>query len=92
MSELEQDLIIQVQFIDPIEKIINGLENREYRDCDIKWLNEKLQGYTKLCMQLLGIKGLTGEAIRPDATMNPYVTSRYVKWFTTLLNFFKGLE
>ena len=37
--------IIEVSLIDPITKIINQLNNGEFRDCDIKWLDIKLENF-----------------------------------------------
>ena len=78
--------------IDPIEKIISQLNAREFRDCDISWLDNKLENYIELGAKTLGFNGL----ILPSQVgadkflhLNEYTLSKYVERFTALLKYFK---
>lgn len=50
--------IIEASIIDPISKIVIQLNNGEFRDCDIKWLDAKLERFTKFACETLGISGM----------------------------------
>jgi hypothetical protein len=84
--------IIEVSLIDPISKIINQLNNGEFRDCDIKWLDAKLEKFTKFACETLGIKGMMPSNIDSNkfVLLNDYVKNQYVNRFSTLLGYFKS--
>jgi hypothetical protein len=84
--------IIETTLIDPIAKIINQLENGEFRDCDIKWLDKKLEDFIKFAAETLGIKGIMPSSLNRESftTLNDYVKGQYLTRFTTLLNYFKS--
>jgi len=88
-SVIEQ-FIIEETLITPIEKIINQFKNLEFRDCDIKWLNGKLETYTKLAAQTLGMTIHLPETGLNGRVLNDHVKNIYISRFTTLLNYFKG--
>lgn len=46
-NQVIDQFIIEASLIDPISKIVNQLNNGEFRDCDIKWLDAKLEKFTK---------------------------------------------
>ena len=81
-------LIIDVQLIDPLSKIISKLQNGEFRDCDIKWLDNKLADFTQFAGKTLGLT-----LIKPEPTqhtiLNTYITTQYINRFQTLLDYFK---
>lgn len=66
--------IIETTLVNPLEKIVNQLKNHEFRDCDIKWLDSKLEKFTELACETLGIN-----VIMPinenDKTINGFVLS-----------------
>jgi len=80
--------IIHISLIDPIAKISNQLINDEFRDCDIKWLDSKLEGFTQLACKTLGLN-ITLPMPTEGRVMNDYVKGQYISRFNTLLNYFK---
>jgi len=89
-NEAINRFIIEAVLIDPIDDIIFKLENKEFRDCDIKWLNNELHKYTAFAAKTLGIKFPEIELISNDGVLNDYTTARFIEAFTTLLNYFKS--
>lgn len=84
--------IIEVKLIDPVKKIIDGLKNKSFRDCDISFLDKKLSDFTMFACGTLNIKGLSPDSIKRDrsgVTLNEFVTKQYIDRFTTILNYFK---
>jgi len=83
--------IIEVQLINPITKIVSQLENKEFRDCDIKWLDSKLEGFINLTCQTLGVQTSIvskSESVSPKY-MGGYAIEYYTKYFNMLLDYFK---
>jgi len=89
-NEAINRFIIEAVLIDPISDIIFKLENKEFRDCDIRWLNDKLYKFTAVAAETMGIKFPEIELISHDGILNDYTTARFIKAFTTLLNYFKS--
>lgn len=87
-QEILNQFIINVTLIDPIKKIITNLENKNYRDCDVKWLDSKLEAYVKLTCETLGVKGLTIPSSH-YTILNEYVYTKYLGYFNNLLSYFK---
>jgi hypothetical protein len=84
--------IIEVSLIDPITKIINQLNKGEFRDCDIKWLDTKLENFVDFAAKTLGINAVAQqrESVKP-VYMNSYAIEYYGKYFNQLLNYFKTI-
>jgi hypothetical protein len=84
--------IIEVSLIWPIEKIINQLKNGEFRDCDIVWLDNKLEAFVGFAAKTLNINGVMpqSESVKPRY-MNDYAFNYYSKYFNQLLEYFKSL-
>ena len=84
--------IIEATLIDPISKIVNQLNNGEFRDCDIKWLDAKLEKFTKFACETLGIKGMMPSDVNREkfTLLNDYVKNQYINRFSTLLGYFKS--
>lgn len=82
--------IIEVSLINPINKILNQLKNGEFRDCDTKWLDKKLEGFVEFAAKTLNINGVMPqrESVKPSY-MNSYAIEYYSKHFNHLLNYFK---
>ena len=81
--------IIEMTLVSPIEKIISQLQSKDFRDCDIKWLDAKLDAFTDLACKTLGINFLI---VREAFTMlNDYVIGKYLNYFNTLLAYFKTI-
>lgn len=82
--------IIESALISPVNKIIEKLQAGHFRDCDIKWLNTKLENFTKFACQTLGIEVSTASIFETEkeTVMNKFVSDRYIKRFTTLLEYF----
>ncbi len=90
-NEAINTLIIEAMLIDPINDIIFKLKNKEFRDSDIRWLNGRLYRYTAFAAETLGIKLSFGSISYDGVILNDYTTERFIKAFTTLLNYFKSL-
>jgi hypothetical protein len=84
--------IIEASLIDPIQKIINQLKNGEFRDCDLKWLDKKLENFVAFAAKTLNINGVMPqrESVKPTY-MNDYAVNYYSKYFNHLLDYFKNL-
>lgn len=90
-EEVIYQLMIEYNLIDPISKILNKLNNNEFRDCDIKWLDAELEKYTKFACKTLGITALTPGDVKSakGTVLNYYVINIYISRFKTLLAYFK---
>ena len=82
--------IIEMSLVAPVNTIIEKLRNGNFRDCDIKWLNSKLENFTKFACQTLEIEISTSGIFETEkeTVMNKFVTDRFIKRFTTLLEYF----
>lgn len=81
--------VIQVTLIEPVQDIVSKLENGNFRDCDIKWLDEKLYSFVSFSAQTLGLK--IGSSI-PESNftfLNEYAKQYYLKYFNQILAYFK---
>lgn len=83
------DFIINTSVIEPIEKIISDLENGNFRDCDIDYLNKKLHTFTQIAAKTLGINFEYQEIVNNDNNLNPYKKDRFLTNFKKLLDYFK---
>lgn len=82
---------IDTILIDPMQDIITKLENKEFRDCDISWLNNKLYKFTKFAAETLEKEiGLQGELVNNNGVLNDQNIKRFIEAFKTLLNYFKS--
>jgi len=94
-NDTVNQFIINVQLINPVQKIVDNLTIKNYRDCDIKWLNEKLETYTKLAVKIQGLEITIisqPETSQNDVKLNDYVYGKFLYYFTTLLNCFKSIN
>ena len=83
--------VINAIIIEPISKIIKSLENKEYRDCDIKWLNKKLFNYTEFAAKTLGINFNNEQIVDNNSSMNDHCYDKFLQAFRTLLEYFKSI-
>ena len=83
--------VINAIIIEPISKIIKSLENKEYRDCDVKWLNKKLFNYTEFAAETLGINFNNEQIVDSNSLMNDHCYDRFLQAFRTLLSYFKSI-
>lgn len=92
-NEQINQFIIEASLISPIEKIIDQLNNGEFRDCDIKWLDSKLEGFIEFAGKTLGINCIMpqSESVKPAHANIGYSFNYYKKYFTQLLDYFKTL-
>lgn len=86
----KEQFIIEMTLVDPVTKILSKLVKDEFRDCDCKWLDSRLEHFVKIACELQGIKGI----IQADTTtvLNDFTKFQYIKRFTTLLDYFRTLE
>ena len=90
MATAKDSLIFEVTIISPLTEIVSKLESKEFRDCDIDWLNEKLEKYTELALEVLDKKINLSRAI--GGNMNDTNYARFLNYFRTLLKFFKDFD
>lgn len=82
--------IIEAYLIYPVSKIVNQIKSREFRDCDINWLDAKLENFTKFACKTLAISLPTAiDFEKEGVTLNDYVLNQYLKRFSILLEYFK---
>lgn len=84
------DFVYETILIKPISEIINNLEKRIYRDCDIKWLNSKLHGFTSFAAETLNKKFPEVDLVSDDGNLNQYKRDMFLRSFRTLLSYFKS--
>ena len=85
-----QQFIIETVLINPVKDIVSKLENKEFRDCDVKWLNDKLYNFTNFAAETLGKKFYRIDLVGNDGLLNEYKTNEFLEAFRTLLNYFKS--
>jgi hypothetical protein len=92
-KEVMEKFIIEMTLISPIENILLKLKSKNFRDCDIKWLDEKLEGFIKFAGQTLKLNINTPSQIfsAKNTVLNEYVTNQYINRFEILLKYFKNL-
>ena len=83
--------VINAIIIEPISKIIKSLENKEYRDCDVKWLNKKLFNYTEFAAKTLGINFNNEQIVDNNSSMNDHCYDRFLQAFKILIGYFKSI-
>lgn len=92
-EDVKYNFVIDVLLIDPVKDIVKKLEQREFRDIDIEYLNERLEKFTKIVCELMefNTKGILFED-KKGYVLNSYAIDRYTKYFNTLLKFFENLK
>lgn len=90
MNTSINNFIFETAVISPINDIIVKLKQKEFRDCDIDWLNGKLKSYTDLALQTMGKEIVVGDAV--GGVMNDHSRNRFISYFTTILNYFKSFN
>lgn len=85
-----QQFLINYVLINPVKDIVFKLENKEFRDCDIKYLNEKLFNFTSFAAETLGKKFEKIDLVSNEGFLNEYKTNEFLKAFRTILNYFKS--
>jgi len=86
-----QQFIIETVLINPLKDIVKKLEEGSFRDCDIKWLDSKLENFISFALQTLSINldpVAKGESYKH---MNDYVKDKYIGYFSTLTKYFESL-
>ena len=86
-KDLIDNFIIDTMLIDPIRDIITKLENNNFRDCDITWLNNKLDTFTNIALETMG-KRINIPTLK-YTVLNDYVQSTFLRYFNVLLDYFK---
>ena len=85
--------IIQVALIEPVEEIVNKLKKGQFRDCDINWLDKKLETFVEFTAKTLNINSVMQqpESVKPKYITTDYGKNYYINYFNTLLSYFKSL-
>ena len=90
MKTVINNFIIETVLISPINDIIAKLENKEFRDCDISWLNNKLANFTGFAAETLGKKFIEIDLVSNNGNLSEYKTKRFLEHFKTISNYFKS--
>ena len=70
----------------------NQLNTKEIRDCDIKWLDTKLNNFILFAAQTLNINCVISDVEKNKCSvMNEYAYNYYTEKFTKLLAYFKSV-
>lgn len=86
-----QQFIIETSLVRPVSGIIEKLNNGHFRDCDIKWLDARLESFMKQAAYLLNVSLQT--IPRESFTiLNDHNTKYYLKHFNVLLSYFKKFD
>lgn len=94
MQNLVDNLVIEMTLVDPIQKIVKGLNDGEYyRESDVKWLQEKLHSYIEIAAKTLGVEQhlLTNIPVGKFTTMNEPAKDYFKTYFSQLLQFFQSV-
>lgn len=83
-----QQFMIEASLIDPIKDIVKKLNAGNFRDCDIKWLDARLEKFKAIAGKTLGISTLSVPR-ESHTILNDYNKNQYLKHFNTLLDYFK---
>jgi hypothetical protein len=91
-QQIIDEFVIEMVLLKPIGDIIIKLENREFMDCDISWLNNKLNNFAAFSLETMGKKvPMIYNLIDNSSVMNRYVAERFINAFQTLLDYFKNI-
>jgi hypothetical protein len=85
-EDLKQRVMIELLLIHPIEKIIAGLESREYGNGDIDYIEKKLGDFMDIAAKALNVTGRVSH--ESFTVMNEYARAKYIEYFSKLLMFF----
>jgi hypothetical protein len=87
-ENLKQWLTLELLLVQPIEKIIAGLENREYGNGDIDYIEKKLGDFMDIAAKSLNVTGRVSH--ESFTVMNECARAKYIEYFSTLLMLFKS--
>jgi hypothetical protein len=89
-EELKQRVMIELLLIQPIEKIIAGLEAKEYGNNDIDYIEKKLGDFIDIAAKALNVTGRVSH--ESFTVMNEYARAKYIEYFSKLLMFFRDVK
>jgi hypothetical protein len=89
-ENLKQRLMIELLLIQPIEKIIAGLEAKEYSNNDIDYIEKKLGDFMDISAKALRVTGRVSH--ESFTVMNEYARAKYIEYFSILLMFFRDVK
>lgn len=89
-SDVINNFIIDMTLISPISDIIIKLKNNEFRDVDVKWLDKKLESFTRVACETLGMPLSKQPEKDTLGIMNNYIKNQFTERFNILLNYFKS--
>lgn len=91
-QEIVNDFIINTVLISPIDEIIEKLNMGDFRDCDIKWLDDRLEKYIRFAAETLGVKVPSLPESSHYPCFNQHNSNIYLEKFNILLNYFTYLS
>jgi hypothetical protein len=89
-EDLKQRVMIELLLIQPIEKIIAGLEAREYGNNDIDYIEKKLGDFMDIAAKALNVTGRVSH--ESFTVLNEYARAKYIEYFSKLLMFFGDVK
>jgi hypothetical protein len=89
-EELKQRVMIELLLIQPIEKIIAGLEKKEYGNNDIEYIENKLETFMDIAARALRVTGRVSH--ESFTVLNDYTSAKYIEYFSKLLMFFRDVK
>lgn len=91
-ENIVNQFIIETALVSPIKFILSKLDNDEFRDCDIKWLDTKLELFINFTCKTLNLPDVVmrNDNLKP-IYMNSYAKDYYSKYFNTLLRYFANI-
>jgi hypothetical protein len=89
-EDFKQRMIIELLFVQPIEKIIAGLEKKEYGNNDIEYIENKLETFMDIAARALRVTGRVSH--ESFTVLNDYTSAKYIEYFSKLLMFFRDVK
>jgi hypothetical protein len=89
-EDFKQRMIIELLLIQPIEKIIAGLEKKEYGNNDIEYIENKLETFMDIAARALRVTGRVSH--ESFTVLNDYTSAKYIEYFSKLLMFFRDVK
>ena len=93
-KEVVNQFVIDMVLVEPVEKIIENLNNNVYRDCDVSFLNTKIKNFINFALETLNVNILikpVDEDLVGYNNLNDHTKAVMLKSFNVVLAYFKTL-
>lgn len=92
MNAVQQKAFVQLTLIDPIGEIVSKLENNEFRDKDVCYLEEKLSKYMGLAAKTFDLNFILEVSKSEGETLNDFLREKFLNYFKSLYEYFTNLN